>query len=435
MPTIPATLRTALASVTLGVALLAAPAAAPAADTGRVAIDATGTAHFSFARSDGYRQFALGRSRTTDGTLGAIDYVSPATAGVLYPRVARGPAGSALHFWLSVEPGGVVARVRRRSADGTLGPVQTLSGAGVPLAPEVAVDAQGNAVFVWLRTVDGKFVVEARRRAANGTLSAVKRVSSAAPTYSALNPDVAVDAAGNAVVTWLVSAPTAYVQLRRRAVDGTLTAVQNVTTTSAAAADPHVGVDAAGNAVVAFRRSKDGGLFIQVRRRSAAGTLTEIQDLSSSMSVPVGPQVAVSADDGAVVAWPQPAGDTTHVMARRRPPGGVWNPAQPISPPEHHAASFKVRMDADGDEIYAWMRFVDQTHTYVQIRRRSAAGTLSPIGDLSPVDGHAADLDLGVEPGGGAVATWLSAVGNQQQVFARRRTAAGEIGPIDQISY
>lgn len=423
----------------LATALLGAGVAGPAegASGGRVAVDSAGTAHFTWARSDGAWTIVQGRSRTAEGTLNAFQNVSLPGSNASSPQILAGPAGTALHYWTrrGTEPGTSVVEMRRRSADGSLSGVQTISAAGVELVV-AAADPRGNAVFAWTRYVAGKLVVEVRRRAISGALSPVQRMSSSSPTYGVSQPRVAVDAAGNAVVAWRLNSSPAIIQMRRRAVDGTLTPIQNVTTSSASANEPAIGVDAGGNAVVAFRRALAAGNVVQVRRRGAAGGLSEIQDLSApTPGYPI-PEVAVSANDGAVVAWDQPTPSGLVLQARRRPTGGAWGSTRDISTDPGDVLFFRVATDADGDAVFAWIHG-DQNEQVVQIRRRSAAGTLSPVETLSPAGGIVSDfaLDLGVEPGGGSVATWMADVDGVTQLHARRRTATGEIGPVEIISY
>lgn len=426
-----------LAAVLVGVAV-AAPA--QAADWGGVAVDSAGTAHFSWSRYDGAWQLGMGRSRAVDGTLTRPQYVSSPDIDVPFPRILAGPAGSALHYWKTFHadenhPTDQIVRARRRSVDGSVGAEQSISPGNVDHFA-AAMDPKGNAVFVWSRPVGGKMVVETRRRSVSGALSAIQRLSSASPAYGAERPRVGVDAAGNAVAAWVLLSPTSVVQVRRRAVDGTLGPIQNLTTTTASAVDPQIGVDAAGNAVVAFRRLQTEGYVVQARRRSAAGGLSEIQTFSSPGATQ--PQVAVSPDAGAVVAWLQTHGAYARLYASRRPPGGSWTSGQNIAGDDAIVDDYRVGLDADGDAVLAWAHGRDDAQV-IDIRRRSAAGVLSSIETLTP-PGHVAEagyfeLDLAVEPGGGAVANWTAPVAGANQVHARRRAPTGELSPVQQISY
>jgi hypothetical protein len=68
------------------------------------------------------------------------------------------------------------------------------------LSRRVAVDPDGDAVFTWVRSDGTNDRVETRTLSATGTLSAVQTLSSAGQDAS--DPQVAVDADGDAFVTW-----------------------------------------------------------------------------------------------------------------------------------------------------------------------------------------------------------------------------------------
>ena len=90
-------------------------------------------------------------------------------------------------------------QTRRRAADGTLNSIQSLGGPG--LEPQVAVDSAGNAEFVWRPLGSGQ-PVQARERSANGALGAVQDLS--APTAG--NHSLAASADGTFAAAWVEAA-------------------------------------------------------------------------------------------------------------------------------------------------------------------------------------------------------------------------------------
>ena len=108
--------------------------------------------------------------------------------------------------------------------------MQTLSPSGQAAnGPQVAVDTDGDAVFTWYRFDGAHQRVQGRARASNGTLSAAQTLSAAG--QSATIPQVAVDADGDAVFTWQRSDGTnSRVQARARTAGGTLSTAQTLST-------------------------------------------------------------------------------------------------------------------------------------------------------------------------------------------------------------
>jgi hypothetical protein len=104
-------------------------------------------------------------------------------------------------------------QARTRTASGVLSPTQTLSiGGQHAFYPDVGIDQGANADFVWIR-VDGTTCfdminggmrgcqrIQARSRYADGSLSPIQTLSG--PGQSAWEPQVGVNPSGNAVAVW-----------------------------------------------------------------------------------------------------------------------------------------------------------------------------------------------------------------------------------------
>ena len=89
-------------------------------------------------------------------------------------------------------------------------------------------------------------------------------------------------------------------QSRRRAADGTLGAVQDLSAAGGDAGAPEVAVDAGGNAHFVWHRFNGTAHVVQARRRAAGGTLGAVQDLSAPGAT--FPQVAVQPGGSAAAA-------------------------------------------------------------------------------------------------------------------------------------
>src|SRR5207248_1236013 len=117
------------------------------------------------------------------------------------PHVGVDVKGNAVVAWECFDGAHWRVQAERRSASGTLGPVQNLSKAGQDAEEsQVAVDPKGNAMVVWGLFDGANWRIQARRRSASGTLSSVRTLSQAG--QDAELPEVAVDPGGNATVVW-----------------------------------------------------------------------------------------------------------------------------------------------------------------------------------------------------------------------------------------
>jgi hypothetical protein len=221
------------------------------------------------------------------------------------PQVAVDPAGNAYFVWQFGSGSNNIIQARRRAAGGTLGAVQDLTAEADQVTfsqPQLAVDSAGNAHFVWECSSAGAATcagrAQTRRRSADGTLGAIQQLSA-----EGLRPQVATDPAGNAHFVWgAFSGSNALVQARRRAADGTLGAVQDLSALGPSFGAPQLAVDSAGNAHFVWRHGSNSSNIIQARRRAPDGTLGPVQDLSAPGPGDA-PQVAADAAGDAAAVW------------------------------------------------------------------------------------------------------------------------------------
>jgi hypothetical protein len=88
--------------------------------------------------------------------------------------VAVDSTGTASFVWAGQDVDDAIARTRRRSAEGLLSDVLDLSATGANVQQQqLGVDPLGNAYFVWSR---GE-IIQTRKRAPDGTLTAVQNVT------------------------------------------------------------------------------------------------------------------------------------------------------------------------------------------------------------------------------------------------------------------
>jgi microcompartment protein CcmK/EutM len=312
-------------------------------------------------------------------------------------------------------------QARARSAAGNLCGVHTLSDGGRNANdPQVAVDPNGDAVFVWTRYDGTNNRIQARARSAAGNLSIVQTLSTSGQNAS--NPQVAVDDGGRAVFTWeRYDGAEWRAQTRARSAAGLfLSAVQTLSDAGESALFPQVAVDADGDAVFTWRRLDGSGLFCcfraQARARSTAGTLSAVQTLSSGGRDAFDPHVAVDPDGNAVFTWTRSDGANIRIQAKARSAAGALSPVQYLSEAGQDAQGPRVGVDADGDAVFTWARS-DGTNLRVQARKRSANGALSrPVQTLSSAGQDAKAAQVAVDTTGDAVATWRRSDGANLRV-------------------
>jgi len=345
-------------------------------------------------------------------------------------------------FWICVSL--LVSLTAPASADAVFSFAGTVSPRGESAsAPQVAVTSRGNAVVTWTR-FDGTsaaccYRVQARARSrATGTWDVVQNVSPSGQNASA--PQFDVDADGDAVVVWIArDATTACggsgcrrVMARARSAAGTLGPVQVLSHSGAHAESPRIALDPDGNAMVVWK-SRDGASDccpqIKARARSAGGTLSRVQTLSSAAAA--APVLSVDSDGNAVFAWSddsRPGISPPRVLTRARLATGDLGPVEVLSPSGRDP---QIAMTADGRAVFAWTALGPTGSTGVEVRARAPDGALSEPRSISAAG---SDPRLGVDGDGDAVFAWREVVGGKPLLLARTRSASGALSAVQAVS-
>jgi hypothetical protein len=154
------------------------------------------------------------RRLRADGTLEPTRDLSAPRRFLSLDDVSVNHAGDAIFIWHCECPTPNRFVVRTLSAGGAVTPVQELSANAPGGAPaQVTMNDDGDSVMAWEHFVPADpsspgadpccYRIEARSRTSSGRLSAVQTLSPGSPDMYSPKPQIAADAAGNAVITWL----------------------------------------------------------------------------------------------------------------------------------------------------------------------------------------------------------------------------------------
>jgi len=266
-------------------------------------------------------------------------------AGFAYnaPGVALDSAGNALVAWTSAN--GIEA-TRYSAAAGSWAAPVSVSPAIYPGEPGVATDAVGNAIVVW---GDSGRIKIARYSRASETWGVPEDIS------DGYLPRLAMDAAGNALVMSARSngPPGAIRAMRYSVASGTWGSVTElVTAVTQLDSPPQIAMDAAGNAVSAWVAYTTGtpALVQAARFTAATGLWGEVITLGGPAQRFV--DVAVAATGDAVVAWSSVDGLAR--ASRYSPGNATWTAAKDISAAGAGAELRDIGVDANGHAMAVW---------------------------------------------------------------------------------
>jgi len=380
-----------------------------------VAMDPAGDAVFMWRQdtpgTTGFRYGALyTRTRSANGALGPIRQLSPRVPEGGEHDLAVDSQGNAYFVWRTWDGPGFQIRARVLTADGTLGPVQTLADTGdtrdYVADPMVAVDPSGRAVFAWGFTRDnGPDLIKIRSRSASGVLSPVQKVASVGHRYYA---DMGIDSQGRATFVWeawAVQTNNGLAEYSRDLTpDGALGPVTRVSKIGATGDAPQVAVTPSGRAVFQWSeyKSKPGTMTLLARARAADGALGPIQALGTfDASQNWSSRLALAPTGEAVFCWH--ADGALH--ARTMAPGGALAPAKKIASTQY--GDCRPGIDAQGNVAFAWSNPLTASKDRVLARSEDPAGDLGPTQALSPPDHNAHPPELAMTPSGHAAVTWF----------------------------
>jgi hypothetical protein len=370
----------------------------------RIGIDARGTTTFAWLRRSGDKVAVKLRRRSAQGRLGPLlARFEPGRPKVML-GLAAAPSGSAVAVWsVQGKTGPVRIRARSLSRNGASGPVVNVTDAAsrdIP-SPKVVVDAGGDAVLMWNQTVGKGVAVMARRWQARGGLGPAIDVSETTPSTGFNPSSVAVDAGGDALFAWEASNGQGDFRIVTRswphdAGPGAMTVVSKSGDYSQ---KPHVVLAAGGAGVVAWGASPEdrSAVLLHARRRSSTGVLGPIRELGIG---DFNAGLALSAD-GTVFATGSfdidPEGEVR---------AATLSPTNVVATTDSFTSDYQpVQIGAlPSGALLVWSHYGSAS---VMARTLSPAGKLGPARRVSPPRRPAREPAIAIGPGGRAQVAWI----------------------------
>lgn len=318
-------------------------------------------------------------------------------------HVALDTAGNSVAVWkASGDLGNDVIRTAARPAGSDWSDPEDLFAEG-GRTPQLAMNAAGDAVAVWtgFDGVDDDEVTWAAVRPADGNWSAPEELSVAGEN-DGFYPQVAIDAASNAIAVWQrFDLSHDIVQAAVRTAGGDWSAPDEISAAGDNARSPRISMNAAGDAVAAWAVLFGGG--IQAAVRPVGGDWSAPEDVSAEG---VEPALAIDSSGSGFAIWQGPGSTDQILRTSMRPPGGEWSEPEDLSAEAETFQSYDLDANAAAGVVATWTRGVSATSHEVQAAVRPPSGDWSAPEDLSAEGEDAGLPDLGFDAAGNAVAIW-----------------------------
>ena len=295
------------------------------------------------------------------------------------------------------------------------------AGVGGAFQPQIAFDPQGNALAVWSQFdgVHGNNVWANRYTAGAGWGTAAQIESTGIDNSEGAR--IVMDAGGNALAVWRKREVTIDIWANRYTAGvGWGTAGRIETDDAGNANNPQLAIDANGNALAVW--SQDDG----TRNNIVANRYDAVTGWGSAMLVEhddtgdaADPQISFATNGDAVAVWLQSDGTRGNVVSNRYTVGAGWGTATLVETAAVDPYDPQIVADRNGDMIAIWAQF-DGTHTNIVVNRATAAGwgTVAPITDTI----NAFLPQIATDSQGNALAIWVQQNGSAYDAWAARYT-------------
>ncbi len=324
------------------------------------------------------------------------------------PVVAMDAKGDATVAW-AWNNNGFYEIVASRLAGGTFGEPTSVSGFSFADArmPAVAMDQQGDATLAWkvnrTETSEITYLLQMATQPAGASFGPPGGFS-----LDPYHPAVAMDSNGDTTVVWAsydAEHKTSAIEASTRtASSGGFEAPVILSGLSSdesetSAIQPQVAMDAAGDTTVAWASSEG----MRITTRQAGGSFGKpLELLKGSLLAESSPVVAMDDRGDGTVVWVEGGVAGTFILGSTKPAGGTFG--APIflatsspSVPESPGLPVNVAMDSQGDAVSAWVSD-NGTNDTVEVAGYQAEGPqLEAL--QTPIEGRAgATLEFSVSP-------------------------------------
>ncbi len=325
-----------------------------------IAIDAAGNALAVWEQHDDLHSNIWSNRYTFGSGWGTPELIETDNTGDAHSSdIAVDATGNALAVWFQSDGMRYSIWSNRYTVGSGWGTPELIEtdNAGDALSPQIAIDASGNALSVWRQSDGSRDNVWSNRYSAGigwGTPELIETDNAGDAQY----PAIAFDAAGNALTLWRQSDGSRYNIWSNRYTAGNGWGTPELIETDDAgdALLPQIAFDAAGNALAVW--SQYGGTTFDIwSSRYIAGNgwgtpeLIETDDAGSAMA----PQIDIDTAGNAMAVWQQHDGFRANIWSNRYTAGSGWGtPELIVIDSPGNAGGFDIATDAAGNALAVW---------------------------------------------------------------------------------
>ena len=335
--------------------------------TPHIAFDASGNALAVWTQTDGTRYNSWANRYTAGSGWGTAEIIETDNAGSANdPQIAVAANGDALAVWHQHDGTRMNIWSNRYTAGSGWGTAALIESddAGHAFASQVAFDASGNALAVWNQDDGTRYNIWANRYTA-GSGWGIAELIETDNAGDAKVPQIAIATNGYAMAVWKQSDGTRDNIWANRYTVGTGwgTAALIETDDAGNAYDPQIALDASGNALAVWSQFDGTNNNIVANRYTAGSGWGTAAPIETDYALNTGtPQIALDADGNALAVWVHSDGTRYNIWANRYTAGSGWGTAEIIETDNAGSAgSPQIAFDINGNALAVWQQTDNST--------------------------------------------------------------------------
>ncbi|UCE81351.1 MAG: hypothetical protein JSV94_02740 [Methanobacteriota archaeon] len=297
--------------------------------------------------------------------------------------------------------------------------------------PAIAVDSYGNALVVWIQN-DGTYLTVYSSRYTDGVGWEYAGLAGFGLMEEDANlPDLAGDGSGTFTAVWMQDDGTrSNIRANRYNIDTGWETVALIETGDGTVMGPSVAMDSSGNAMTTWYQYDGLRYNIYANRYevgSGWGAATLIENMDDGYAE--WPSVGMDDEGNAIVVWRQWVDIRANAMANRYVPGVGWGDPEYIESYEAgHVRDVRVAVNGDGVAFAVWNQY-DSTYDDVWSNRYTPDTGWEGAVSVESSPGSCASAAIGVDDGGNAIAVWGQVEYDFESMFANRFVVADVTPP------
>ncbi|MBS4168785.1 hypothetical protein [Parachlamydia sp. AcF125] len=380
----------------------------------KVATDPLGNSVAVWGRFNGANLIIQASSLAFGGIWSEPSSLSIMGRSATSPQVAVDPLGNAVAIWSRSDGLNLIIQSSTQNFGGNWSIPANLSLPGQNATnPQVVVDQSGNAVAIWERSNGMHLVIQAATLPRNGSWTTPVDIS--LPGQEALQPHLTVNLSGNVLAVWKRFDGRHYLIESAALPYGGSWSFPTILSQPGQNADkPQVALDAAGEAIAVWSRYNGKRNVVQASRSTFGNPWDTPKDLSSETINALNPRINMAQGGKAtgIALWED---TTNHEIQSMKMSEGIWEEAIVISNSSEFSTIPQVAMDFHGNAIAVWQNPIKKV---VQAATLPFNGKWSLPEDLSESGQYAIVPQVALDSKGHGIAVWIRSNGTHNIVQA-----------------